>query len=306
VTNGRLPFVYILGAGHSGSTLLAMLMGGHPRICTIGEVKAPAIGPADDYRCSCGERITTCGFWRALNGAIEARGARLDLSNGATDIRRAPTPYVRWLLKPLHRSRPLEWVRTAALALSPAWQRHVARVQALNTALAQAACSITGKDVFVDSSKTGLQLKYLLDNRDLDVKVLRLVRDGRGVALSYRTADGLSVPDAAYKWRRSNEEAETIVAALPRDRWLDLRYEELCRQPAATMRAVFRFVGAEPSAWPQPINGATQHVLGNDKARAAIRDVRLDEKWRRVLTTADLEAFDRVAGPLNRRLGYAQ
>lgn len=304
--NGRLPFVYILGAGHSGSTLLAMLMGRHPRICTIGEAKAPAIGASDDYQCSCGEPISTCGFWRALDGAVEARGARLDISNGATDIRRAPTPYLRWLLKPLHRSNPLEWIRGAALTLSPAWRRHVARVQALNAAVADAACAITGKEVFVDSSKTGLQLKYLLENPALDVKVLRLVRDGRGVALSYRTADGLSVRDAAYAWRRSNEEAETIVMDLPADRWLDLRYETLCREPERTLQAVFRFVGAEPCALTHGMNGGAPHVLGNDKARSNIGEVRLDERWRRVLTAADLRAFDRVAGALNRRLGYVQ
>jgi hypothetical protein len=176
----------------------------------------------------------------------------------------------------------------------------------LNAAIADAVCSITGKEVFVDSSKTGLQLKYLLESPVLDVKVLRLVRDGRGVALSYRTADGLSVPDAAYAWRRSNEEAETIVEHLSPDRWFDLRYEDLCRDPEATMQGVFRFVGAEPFALHQAASVEPPHLLGNDKARSSIGDVRLDERWRRVLTSADLQAFDRVAGPLNRRFGYAQ
>jgi len=306
VKNGPVPFVYILGAGHSGSTLLAMLMGRHPRICTIGEAKAPAIGASADYRCSCGERMSACGFWRALTGAVEARGAHLDISNGATDIRRAPTPYVRWLLKPLHRSRPLEWLRGAALAMSPSWRRHVGRVQTLNAAIADAVCAITGKDIFVDSSKTGLQLKYLLENPALDVKVLRLVRDGRGVALSYRTADGLPVRDGAYAWRRSNEEAETIVSSLPKDRWLDLRYEELCHQPERTMQGVFQFVGAGPFALSHGMAHDAPHVLGNDRARSTVAAVRLDERWRRVLTPSDLHAFDRVAGTLNRRFGYVQ
>jgi hypothetical protein len=306
VKSGRVPFVYILGAGHSGSTLLAMLMGRHPRICTIGEAKAPAIGASNEYLCSCGERMSACGFWRALTGAVEARGAHLDMSNGAADFRRAPTPYLRWLLKPLHRSRPLEWLRGAALAISPSWRRHVVRVQALNAAIAEAVCAITGKDVFVDSSKTGLQLKYLLENPALDVKVLRLVRDGRGVALSYRTADGLSMPAAAYAWRRSNEEAETIVSTLATDRWLDLRYEELCRQPERTMQSVFHFVGAEPFALSHGMSEDAPHVLGNDRARSTVAAVRLDERWRRVLTPSDLQAFDRVAGSLNRRFGYVQ
>jgi hypothetical protein len=299
-----LRYVYILGAGHSGSTLLAMLLGMHPRVCTVGEVKAPALGTADEYRCSCGEPVSACRFWQALERDVEARGARLDLFGGNTDVRRAPTAYLRTLLKPLHRSELVEGIRELALALSPAWKDHLGRVQALNAALARAACAITGKDVFVDSSKTGLQLKYLMRNPDLDVKVIRLVRDGRGVSLSYQTADGLSVSDAAFAWRRANEEAETIVSGLPRDRWFDLRYERLCTELQPMLGALFAFIGVEP---PATLDSAAPpaHVLGNNKARLNPKEVRLEEKWRRVLTPGDLATFDRIAGPSSRALGYA-
>ena len=300
-----LRYVYILGAGHSGSTLLAMLLGMHPRVCSIGEVKAPALGAASDYRCSCGQPITACDFWQALEREVQARGPRLDLFGGSTDIRRAPTAYARLLMKPLQRSAPVERLRALALGLSPAWRNHRGRVQSLSTALARAACAISGKDVFVDSSKTGVQLIHLLDNPDLDVKVIRLVRDGRGVSLSYRKADGLSIPDAAYEWRRSNEEAELIVSRLPPERWFDLRYEGLCADVDATMRALFAFIGVQPDAPLAQRENEPLHVLGNNNARLNPREVRLDEKWRRTLTPDDLHGFERVAGPVNRRLGYA-
>ena len=300
-----LRYVYILGAGHSGSTLLAMLLGMHPRICSIGEVKAPALGEASEYRCSCGQPIADCGFWQALDRAVQADGVRLDLFGGATDIRRAPTAYLRRLMRPLQRSAPLERVRGVALAMSPAWHEHLDRVQTLSSALARAACRISGKDVFVDSSKTGAQLVHLLDHPELDIKVVRLVRDGRGVSLSYRKADGLSIPTAAYEWRRSNEEAERIVARLPRDRWFDLRYETLCADLDATMQGLFAFVGVEPPSSVAQLPEAPLHLLGNNNARMNPKEVRLDEKWRRTLTPDDLNGFERVAGAVNRRLGYA-
>ena len=300
-----LRYVYILGAGHSGSTLLAMLLGMHPRICSIGEVKAPALGAASEYRCSCGQPITVCSFWQALARGVESHGLRLDLFGGGTDIRRAPTAYLRLLMKPLQRSTGVERLRTVALGLSPAWRRHRRRVQSLSSALARAACGISGKDVFVDSSKTGVQLIHLLDNPDLDVKVIRLVRDGRGVSLSFRKADGLSIPDAAYEWRRSNEEAELIVSRLPRDRWFDLRYEALCADVDSTMGALFEFIGVEPTVALTQRENESLHLLGNDNARLNAREVRLDEKWRRTLTPEDLHGFERVAGTVNRRLGYA-
>ncbi|HET7695339.1 MAG TPA: sulfotransferase [Vicinamibacterales bacterium] len=300
----RVPFVYILGAGHSGSTLLTLLLGSHPRICTIGEVKAPAIGAPDEYPCSCGERIAACRFWRELSREVAARGARLDIAGGATDIRRAPTAYLRRLLRPLHRGPAVEAIRDAALRLSPEWRGFLDRFQTLHAAVVTAACTITGKDVFVDSSKTGVQLKYLLANPRLDVKVIRLVRDGRGVSLSYRASEGFTFEAGARAWRRANEEADSVVAALPRERWYDLRYETLCREPEATLAALAAFIGVEPLDLRAYSAGPIQHVLGNNKARLRADEIRLDERWRRTLTPEDLHLFDRVAGDVNRRYGY--
>ena len=299
-----LPVVYILGAGHSGSTLLAMLLGAHPRICTVGEVKAPAVSATGEYRCSCGRVLTECPFWIAVAHEVSMRGSRFDIADGASDIRRARSGLARRLLRPLHRGPWLEAARDTALQLLPEWRAHAARVQAFSEAVAYGSCSVAGKDVFVDSSKTGLQLKYLLRNPRLDVKVIRLVRDGRGVALSYTKADGLSMAAAANAWKRSNEEAATIVAQLDPDRWFDLRYEVLCSALEPTLLALSRFIGVSPFQPAAMREQVAQHVLGNNRMRLSAGGVRLDEKWRRELSAADLETFDGVAGALNRTLGY--
>ena len=59
---GPTRLFYILAASHSGSTLLAMLLGSHPDVCTAGELKAASVGDVDAYRCSCGAPILQCGF----------------------------------------------------------------------------------------------------------------------------------------------------------------------------------------------------------------------------------------------------
>ena len=53
--DGKVNFVrlvYILAASHSGSTLLAMLLGSHPDVCTVGELKATSLGNVEEYLCS--------------------------------------------------------------------------------------------------------------------------------------------------------------------------------------------------------------------------------------------------------------
>jgi hypothetical protein len=326
-TRDRLPLVYILAASHSGSTLLAMLLGSHPDVCTVGELKATSLGPLDAYRCSCGVPIQACPFWQAVTAAMRARGVAFDLSHPGTDLRTGASPYARRLLKPLHRSPPLELVRDTALHLDPRWRRHLARVNAVNAALVGALREHTGARVIVDSSKIGLRLKYLLRDPAFDMRVIRLIRDGRAVALTYmdperfadardprlrgggtglaRDAERLPMERAAREWRRSNEEGDAIVARLDRSRWIEARYEAVCANPRVGLARLFEFLGVAPEAAPAHFRAHEHHVIGNGMRLDTTSEIRLDDRWQATLTAEELHIFDDVAGGLNRGYGYA-
>jgi hypothetical protein len=318
---------YILAASHSGSTLLAMLLGRHPEICTVGELKATRLGDPARYRCSCGREIRRCPFWLDVRDEMARRGYAYEVTAARTDVTVGMTPYVTRLLRPLHRGPALEAVRDAALALSPTWRRELPRIQAVNAALAQVLCERTGKKLVVDSSKIGVRLKYLLRNPALDVRVLRLVRDGRGVALTYtdpaqfadaqnpalkgggmggdRREDRLPMSAAAREWRRSNEEAEAVLRGLDRSRWFEVRYEDLCSAPESTLKNVLAFLGMNPDRTALDFRSVEHHVVGNGMRLDSGQEIRVDERWKTALNSADLRTFSLVAGDLNRRLGYA-
>jgi hypothetical protein len=322
----KTRLVYILAASHSGSTLLAMLLGGHPEICTIGELKATSMGDVDRYLCSCRARVRECPFWSAVRGDMASRGLDFDITDAGTDLASGAGPQIGRLLRPLHRGPVLELARDAALRLSPGWRSRLSRFQARNAALAASVCALTGKNVIVDSSKVGIRLKYLLRNPALDVKVVRMIRDGRGVALAYvdparfadardptlrgggmgagREEERLGIADAAREWRRSNEEAEAVLSRLERDRWMAVRYEDLCNSPDDTLRSLFAFLRVDPRVAVEQLNSGGMHVIGNGMRLDGSRQIRLDERWRDALSPADLQVFDSVAGSLNRRLGY--
>src|SRR5437016_1159251 len=60
-----------------------MLLGGHPGVATVGEVK----GGQEDlttYRCSCGALFAHCPFWTQLIAALHRRGFVYDLSDRET------------------------------------------------------------------------------------------------------------------------------------------------------------------------------------------------------------------------------
>jgi len=300
----KLPLVYIQSTSHSGSTLLALQLARHPEVATVGELSGTIHRAQPGYRCSCGRELAGCGFWRDVSAAMARRGFSYSATTAETDVRNATSPYVRKLLKPLHRGPLLELARDAGLLLAPGGRAHLRRHRSLKTALVESVVECSGKPVLVDSSKSGVQLKYHLRNPRLDVKVIWLVRDGRGTALSIARNQQRSIPQAAYQWRRTNEEAAAIVRRLERSQWTQLRYETFCADPEGTLAELWRFIGVSGNA----VNGAAPeyHVLGHSMRLDGVgKPIQLNEKWRTELCAEDLRAFEAVAGRLNRELGYA-
>ncbi len=317
--------VYILGASHSGSTLLAMLLNAHPEICSVGELKATSLGDVDRYRCSCGYLIKQCPFWARVSEAMVSRGFAFDITDAGTDLLSGRTPYARRLLRPLHRGPVLEWFRDAALSCSLEWRRALPQIQARNLALVQSLLEITDTRIVVDSSKTGLRLKYLLRIPGLDVRVIHLLRDGRAVAATHTSPHELadacdparrgggngdtternwSIYVGAREWRRSNEEAEQILRLLPSDRWTRVRYEEYCADPARVLRRLACFLEIGGTYRHEAFRERARHMIGNGMRFDSSAAISLDERWRDVLSKAELAAFDRLAGSLNRAYGY--
>ena len=109
---------------------------------------------------------------------------------------------------------------------------------------------------------------------------------------------------AAHEWRRSNEEAEAIVRRLHPARWTEVRYEELCADPSATLARLFAFVGVDPTRVALKPRPGDHHVVGNGMRLDADIEVRLDDRWTGALSRRELDVFDSVAGSMNRRYGY--
>jgi hypothetical protein len=318
--------VYLLAASHSGSTLLALLLASHPDVCTTGELKVTSLGDPNRYRCACGMPIRQCPFWADVTRAMTARGWPFDIAQATTHLSVGATAFEQRLLRPLVRGGVLEAVRDVALSCSPTWRRHLARFHGANEALVRAISERSGARMVVDSSKVGIRLKYLLRNPGLDVRVVRLVRDGRAVALTYtdsdeyadasaahnrrggsgdgRQRDHLTLGDAAHEWRRSNEEAEALLSTLDPSRHITVTYEDLCSKTHTVLTSLWTFLGLTPVALDRGWRLRSRHVIGNGMRFDTSEDIRIDERWRTTLDRSALALFEAEAGALNRRLGY--
>jgi hypothetical protein len=302
---------YILGCAHSGSTLLAMLLGSQSDATTVGEMRASAIGETDAYLCSCGEHIKKCRFWIEVSERMAKHGIpNFDITEARLSIHDTENPYVHRLLDPLPRGPVLEAARNTALALSPGWPNHLRNVRHRNSVLVEVLREITGTKLVIDSSKIALHLKYLLKSADLKIKVIFLVRDGRAVVTSMlghgysRGGRKETITAAARAWRRANEASERVLESLPSSQWMRLHYEELCKLPEETLRGLCKFLGMDSRNIALDFRARQQHILGNDMRLKSGTDIRLDERWRKVFTHEDLEIFDGIAGEMRKKYGY--
>jgi hypothetical protein len=109
---------------------------------------------------------------------------------------------------------------------------------------------------------------------------------------------------AAERWRRCNEEAENVIAQFAPSRYIEIRYEQLCTDTDATLNQIFLFLGVNSLLAIKDFKNVRQHVVGNGMRLDTSSKIRLDERWRSVLTEEELSIFGRKAGKMNRSYGY--
>ena len=312
----------------SGSSHPYSLLDSHPEICSVGELKVGALGDLENYLCSCRRKIVTCPFWSEVRAKFRSAGEEFELDNPGTDIRVTDNKLIKRLLRPMVKGRLLELLRDALLFFIPEWHKHASRVRKRNYNFLSVLASLSGAAVVADSSKVGVRLKFLLRDSYLDVRVIRLIRDGRGVALTYinpsEFADAkaatlrgggtgnenshvtMTMPEAADEWVRANEEAESLRSILNEEQYLEIHYEDLCTNTIETMNSVYRFLGVSPLASQviRDVDRVEHHIVGNGMRLDDDHTIILDERWRTQLTAQQLSEFQAVAGEKNTSYGY--
>jgi hypothetical protein len=328
-SEASVPYVFLLGASHSGTTLLTLLLNAHPDVATVGELTSGAVRAVGSYRCSCRRPIEQCGFWSRVGAAVRPVHHGFDLETFGIRFEPESPAWLRRLARIEHRGPGLESLRSLAMGLSPTWRRHRADLERACGTIARAVLDLTGARVFVDSSKLAHRLRFLREMTALDLRVIHVVRDGRAVALTYldqeRFADAsdphlrrggfgadspwrpesLPLRRAAAEWLRAQRSAEHALACLPRRHWTRVRYEDLCARPRETQAELLTFLGLDPSTAAADFRSVEHHVVGNGMRLDGTSEIRLDERWKSALSARDLADFDAVAGVVNRRYGYS-
>ena len=297
--------VYILAHSRSGSTLLARMLGQVEGWRSVGEVRYLwGRGLVENQPCGCGQPFEECAFWRAVVDEAFGEVARTTATNMAALVRSADRV---WRMEPLG----AHWIQGPKAA-----SRRTEALQLLSR-LYLAIETVSGASVIVDSSKSPSYAHLLSLAPGVRVRVVHLVRDGRGVAYSRlrRLARGelrsknqhLLVARTALEWAAVNGLAHRLGTELP---YTLVKYEDLLADPRATLQRIavetqspapsFSFLGDSTV-----LLGADHIVSGNQmRFERGWLPLRPDDEWRHELTRMQLLILRAFTFPWMQRYGY--
>lgn len=296
--------VYILAPSYTGSTLLTFLLSRHEDIATIGELKATARANLDEYLCSCGVLQRECEFWKSVADKMQRAGTNFALEDFGTHFR-ADSLLCDRLLRAGIRSKYFEAIRDSFLRLLPNCRRQLHDILERNRQLIDIICELQKAEIYLDGSKDAIRLRLLNSAGHWNLKVIYLIRDGRGTCNSYMRHYNVSMDIAAREWYRTHGECDRVVRELGDEKVIKIHYEYLCKSTKETLEKICNFLGIDGKLSNLKSKPAEHHILGNQMRLRSTDEIRLDEKWKKALTKEDLAVFEQIAGKYQQLYGYS-
>ncbi len=255
----------ITGTARSGSTVLDVVLGNHPDIESVGEVNRlirtgwisrESLRGIDPKKlavpiCTCGKRLDVlyvdspdeaCPFW---SGVRREWVERTDPDSIESYPKRQNDfePQRQWPRLLHERRRRSDSFRSYA---------------GLTRAFFESIRAVSGKTVIVDSTKSSTRAFAFGMTPGIDLYVVHLVRDGRGVVASLKKTfrkdiragimwdhEGRPMWKSVVRWIVRNLAAEWVCARLGPEKTMRLRYEDFVADPKGALERIGSLIGLD-------------------------------------------------------------
>lgn len=258
--------IYIMGRGHSGSTILSGLLGHSENVNDVGELIYPM-----DKTCGCKKPFDECEFWQQVRYEFELQTGK------------SWEPSIQAIRDQAHFSR-FPGAMVASHSSSKTQQ-----MRQINGAIVSAVLKTANVSHLLDSSKQPTRALFLMRNTS-DTKFVHIVRAPESYLYSYmrRFKNGkirflrreissgplnyLVMVLVAMSWLIANLQSE-IVGLFHPDRVLRIRYEDLTTDPQGELRRLAEFLEFDLTPVMKAVEQGEKmrvgHVIGgNDHVRA--------------------------------------
>lgn len=303
----------VVGAGRSGTTVLASILGEVDGIASAGELRwLWSRGVLERRPCGCGEAPEACPVWAPVIARSAATSVPGWSASTTEQIVAAQHEVGRRdnqlrVLRSVHR-RQTDW---------PALQQ----VRAVIGSALVAFAEVTAARVVVDTSKRPQDAAVLAGLAGVDHYVLHMVRDPRAVVHSWTRAKTFStgaetrvmgtrsLPSSVRRWLGNSLGAEVLRRQLPHSRWLQLRYEDFARGPRESVDEILQFLeqsGPTPFVQPDTVALGPNHIVAGNPSRftTGTVQIRSDDAWRQQMARPHQLLVEVATKPLMRRYGF--
>jgi len=311
-------FVYIVGRGHSGSTLLELLLNRNSKIAAMGELDLLSLQIYRDHqtrwvgKCSCGERPHECERWGKLLRDVDQR-YHVDTKNHPFSWKVSDVGLNEEMIRPglferirygYHRAIRTLFYSYGYEVPYPFRLKYKAWVRNRDL-VATAYAKYADVEVVVDASKDQLNMRDVDLYSSLPHKIIYLTRDVRGNVWSAIKREGVKAFQEAKDWARLNKKIMRILDKVDSDKIMHVNYEELCRSPNEVLERIFQFVGVSGEMVDPEEEFQKRHTIAGNKIRfKKVSEVRQDLGWMENLNSDDLKAVVEHAAVVAASLGY--
>ncbi len=265
-----MKLIYVIGDGRSGSTIFSILMGNHPDIESVGELYRWI--EFNGYPKKGNTKAEDHIFWENVRAQYIKNSENTDfalLAEGRDEIEN----YAQFLKVYFKKSHPQ---RTRL------YQDYLEK-------LFGAVCRVSGKPVIMDASRNMGRAALIADLFPQQVWMIHLVRDPRGVVLSYKKKnieqDYKPPYKAALHNTLKNIFALMVGTQMPPERFITIRYEDVVEKPAATLEQLGSFLEMDFQPLIAQIQNGTPlnvpHILDGNRIRnVETISLRSDQAWK--------------------------
>lgn len=303
----KIKILNISGWGRSGSTILGSVLGSCKGFFFGGEIRNIWKQSLLHNRlCGCGVPLKECSFWEKV---FDKAFGGIDNVNADEIIKKLELSY---------------YSRFAPVKLLPGGEQYF-KSKALSVPemekLFIGIHEISNSRVIVDTTKSPVYgyLLSLMDN--LDVYVIHLVRDPRGIAYSRKKKmlqpdkeqeiyiERFNSFDSSIKWDVRNIFSEFLWEK-NRNKYLMIRYEDFIAKPKEIISEILNFISESDASMPftsdNEVELSVNHSVWGNPSRFKKGKIELkpDNEWKTKLTGFDRFISTACTFPLLSRYGY--
>ncbi|MGD8779515.1 MAG: sulfotransferase [Ignavibacteria bacterium] len=313
-----MKLIYIISQGHSGSTLLDLILGTHPGFISSGEMrylnwqlertKNKKATFEDEDICTCGKDFRKCNFWSNVFEEIKSKTG-IDIIANPRNFNLAyfnsfsyqeRDGFARSFLDKAKGFLVREWLEKGKPLNSIKWiEPKIDNWIKNNWLLYESMSKVAEKPIVIDSSKHLTIALLLQQSRPKDVMFIFIHRSIEGLAASSKRwslkknkkYDLMSVVKSKQKFE---QRIKVYKEKIPDLRYIEVEYEHFVKNPADLLDKIVQEIDASKQYHKQLNNlfyvDPTQHhlVAGNPMRYKGKQLVKYDERWKDELTQDEI------------------